>query len=265
MALCCNLVKLYSKVLWSYISDVYSFQNMRVSEIGITNDLIYRFLQYYRNYPGFCDVYINHSYDEKTRGADIDLLIFNSVGVGSRYYIQSKVMNFEGKFKDIKKWNPMNTPQFQKLINWSSNPGHAGTPLYLLYSGMTINSNLGNSNNGLSIIDANIIRNFRYNQFYKNTHPTTSSLTFNILYNLGIDPFHVLFCSDDDNLRKSKYSNEKSYSLGDIEIAPPYSRLMSDEVATEESQFSSDSKTKYSEFPFYKIIIKNSERILENS
>lgn len=259
MSNCCKMVELYSQKLWHYMSDVYSFQHMRVSEIGITNDLIYQFMKFYSHYPSQCDVYIDHSSDEKTRGADIDLLIFNSAGNGDRYFIQSKVMNWQGRYKDIRKWNHLGIPQFQKLINWANDPTHMGCPLYLLYNGNTINALLGNSQYGLSIIDANIIRNYRYDQYYHRVRRSISDLTFDILFRAGIHPFHILFCDDPINSQsRKKYERPTKYKLNEIEIEYPYIKV---DAATPEQKdqneiYFQESKLD-SEYPRYKVVIRN--------
>ncbi|MBL0049673.1 MAG: hypothetical protein IPP32_16440 [Bacteroidetes bacterium] len=126
--------------------------------------------------------------NESIRGADIDLFIEdNGTGRYHFFMLQAKIMNYEGKYKDIKNWSV--NAQFYKLLRASNSEG--AFPLYLLYNGGSVNSNLGNSQFGLSIVEATVIRNIRVSQRRNWRNPL---ITFNQLQAFNMKPFHVLFC-----------------------------------------------------------------------
>jgi hypothetical protein len=172
-------------------------------------------------------------------------------------------MNWQGRYKDIRKWNHLGIPQFQKLINWANDPMHIGCPLYLLYNGNTINARLANSQYGLSIIDANIIRNYRYNQYYRKIRRSISDLTFDILFKTGIQPFHILFCDDPINRQsRKKYERSIKYKLNEIEVQYPYIKVDAiKSEQTDQKEIDFQESTLYFEYPRYKIVIRNNPEL----
>ncbi len=261
MASCCLLISTHSQNLWRYVSRLYSYQGMRLSEIGVTNDLIFRIVDFYAGYPGTCDVYVNHARLEKHRGADIDLTIFDAAGKGARFCIQSKIMNSKGLFYDIKKWNTRGA-QYVKLINWAIS--QKAMPLYLLYCGTTPASTRGSADYGLSIIDANVISNYRRQQSVASQLPNTTGiprpaipdLSFDMLFPLGMDPFQVLFCPG----TPAKYIPDEFITLNDptLEIGLPYIKVIRSENERPVPLNESEVK-KYEAMPMYKIVIKNDQ------
>jgi len=172
------------------MSDVYRY-NLKVSELGITNHLIYDVVNFYAQTGIFCDVFCLDSKYENIRGADLDLFIKNRHGKFNYFMIQSKVMNFEGKYLGISGWGP--NAQYNKLIKAAHDGKLKAFPLYLLYNGDSINSTQGDSDFGLSIIEATRLSNFRLNQ-HKNKD--NRRLNFNMLYQ-DMNPYFILFCGFD--------------------------------------------------------------------
>lgn len=208
MTVICPYIEWYEEQIWEYLSRVFSFR-LKASELGITNDLIYRITEFYNGRPANCEVYsFNDNVFEATRGADIDLFIEdNGTGNYHFYMLQSKIMNFEGKYRGIKTWSPI--AQYIKLVRSALNEG--ALPLYLLYNGDTANSTNANANWGLSIIEASQVRNLRLAQRMWVQAPL---ITFNQLHQLNMRPFHVLFCDLPIGYNLPKTIDEKSIFKG---------------------------------------------------
>ena len=79
MTMYCNSIRQLSRDIWHYMSDVYRY-NLKVSELGITNHLIYDVVNFYAQTGIFCDVFCLDSKYENIRGADLDLFIKNRHG-----------------------------------------------------------------------------------------------------------------------------------------------------------------------------------------
>lgn len=188
MTAICLEINYYEEAVWRYLSNVFQYR-LKASELGFTDDLIYRITDFYGGRPENCEVYsFNDNVFEATRGADIDLFIEeNGTGYYHFYMLQAKMMNYEGKYKDIKRWTP--NAQYYKLINRARIEG--AFPLYLLYNGNTANSNIGNTHWGLSIVEATQVGGLRFGQRVLAQAPI---ITFNELHPLNMKPFHVLFC-----------------------------------------------------------------------
>jgi hypothetical protein len=206
MTLICNFIQLYETIVWNYLSDVFRY-SLKSSELGITNDLVYRIVSFYGRFqPQYCEVYIfNERIHENRRGADIDLFIEDN-GSGNFHFfmLQAKIMNYKGRYKDIRNWSPH--AQFNTLINSASTEG--AYPLYLLYNGKTGNSNIGNTNWGLSIVEASQIRNLRLSQ---STSTRIPRVTFNQLHSRGMNPFNVLFCNLPSKYKLSSIPGKNIY------------------------------------------------------
>lgn len=193
MTTICNFIQFYESIIWHYLTDVFSYK-LKGSELGITNDLIYRIVKFYNGRPLNCEVFaFNEKVNEKVRGADIDLFIeINNSGNYYHFMLQAKIMNYTGRYYDIENWSI--DSQYDRLI-YHANIEKA-FPLYLLYNGRTVNSNITNNNDlGLSIVNANEIRRIKIRQI---NLPITPRITFNQLINHGMRNFHVLFCDIPD-------------------------------------------------------------------
>lgn len=224
MTAICSHIKAYEKLIWNYLSDIFKY-NLKSSEIGITNDVIYRIVKFYGGRPNGCEVYAFNAFKEIVRGADIDLFIKSSNGMYTYYKLQAKLMNYRGKYIEISKWG--SNAQFHTLIN--SAGIESAYPLYLLYNGLTLNSRLGQSNKcGLTIIDARKIRDYRYDQHFLGKNPTVKILTYDILHTLVMKPFHVLFCEDEYGFPMPAVKRES-----DIFKAFPYKRIDTSEIGRE--------------------------------
>jgi hypothetical protein len=219
---------MYEKDIWHYLTHVFRFR-LKAAEIGITNDLIFRITSFYRRGPTSCEVYaFNDNINESKRGADIDLFIEDNIGSGSYHFfmLQAKIMDFNGKYKDIKRWSSYS--QFNKLIRSANIEG--AFPLYLFYNGSTPNSNVGNTNWGLSIVEANYIKIIRLSQ---RGMPRAPKITFNQIHP-NMRPFHVLFC----NL-PTGYELPKTIIGNDIYKGYPYIKRAesSDQNISDNSEF----------------------------
>ena len=196
----CDYIKDQEIKVWLYLSRVFSYQ-LRASELGFTNDLVFKIIDFYEHSYGKCEVLTKHSDDEVKRGADIELCIFNGVDFDC-FLIQSKIMKFNGIYTDIRKFDPQNRQdnQYQKLIRTAKDEDKF--PLYLLYNGDSINSCHGwhcaNSRYthsfklGYTIIGAKTIRKNRVKKFYQN--PARDSRIRNKDICCEMNPLHYLFC-----------------------------------------------------------------------
>src|SRR5690554_3066452 len=131
----CLITHCLSQRIWNYMSDVFSYK-LKVSEIGITNHLIFEITKNHTGFGSACEVYCYHAKNEKQRGADVDLFIQNTDGTYQHYMLQAKVMDFRGYYNDISKWNP--NAQFLTLIKKAKK--EKALALYLLYNGLTSKS-----------------------------------------------------------------------------------------------------------------------------
>lgn len=208
MSRICQTIIQYEHDVWAYLSDVFKY-DLKGSEIGITNDLVYRIIKFYSIYPGNCEVYIfNENINEKVRGADIDLFIQKgNSNFYSYFMLQAKLLNNNGKYPEIDKWSPK--AQYNTLI--AAAKKEKAVPLYLLYNGYSNNSNLGNNDYGLSIVNANIIKANRFNHQSKTR---SSKLSFNDVFS-SMKSFHELFCIPISN-------STEIQSYGDIYKSGPY-------------------------------------------
>jgi hypothetical protein len=184
----CPYIQDYEQDVWHYLSDVFKYR-LKASEIGFTNDLIYRIVSFYNGRLAGCEVYaFNDNVFEYRRGADVDLFIED--GHTGRYYffmLQAKMMDNSGRYRDISRWSPF--AQFNTLIRVARYEN--AFPLYLFYNGETLNSALGDSNYGLSIAEAQTIKQIRYEQRGAFRVPL---ITFDQVHARNMDPFSVLFC-----------------------------------------------------------------------
>lgn len=210
----CPHIKNLSKVIYDYCSRVFNYK-LPVSEIGITNHLIYDMMEFYSG-SSLLDCYSIHAKNEHLRGADIDLFLSDGNGKYIHFMLQAKVMNYRGRYMDISKWNPI--AQYRKLIKVANKEG--AIPLYLLYNGDALNATLCTSTLGLSILDANQISDFRKNQHRTSYTHGLSSLHFDCLHPLGIRPYSDLFCDNSDWILKATLKTED-----DIYIGFPYVKL----------------------------------------
>lgn len=210
----CPRITGLSNFIWHYLTEVFSY-SLPVAEIGLTNHLVFDMVNYYANKGSLCEAFAIHAPKESLRGADIDLFIENESGLFIHYMLQAKVMNYSGRFLDISKWSP--SAQFVKLKNTAYTEN--ATPLYLLYSGKSNKSTLGNSSHGASVIGAEAICNYRYGQKLSKSK-RVEKLHFDILYPLGLEPYQVLFCGESDKIKKAK---GKSFS--EIYTGYPYLRI----------------------------------------
>ncbi|HMQ70414.1 MAG TPA: hypothetical protein PKA90_15600 [Ignavibacteria bacterium] len=207
-------MQIYEQYIWYYLSDVFRY-GLKGSELGITNDLIYRIVSFYGGRSPSCEVYaFNENVHENIRGADIDLFIEDN-GSGNYYFymLQAKILNSRGRYLDIAPWSSRS--QYGLLIRNARIEN--ATPLYLLYNGYSDNSNLGSPLFGLSIINANIIRIIRVRQRVLITKP---KLTFNQLHPHNMNPFHILFCET-----PIPYRVQNTISGRDIYRGYPYIRI----------------------------------------
>lgn len=217
MTTICSFIQMYETGLWTYLSDVFSYR-LTSSELGITNDLIYKIVKFYNGRPRNCEVYaFSDKVYEYRRGADIDLFIEDN-GSGNYYFymLQAKTMDYRGRYLDIKPWS--RRAQYYKIIRNAKIEN--ALPLYLLYNGLTTNSNSGNSSFGLSIVPATSVKGFRLRQ---RPLPRIPSITFNDLHNLNMNPFHVLFCNPPE-----RYTLHGTISRNNIYSIYPYRRITQD-------------------------------------
>lgn len=213
MTACCSLIRQYERVVWNYLTSVFSF-GLKASEIGFTNDLIYRIVKFYGGRPLGCEVYaFNEDVKEHLRGADIDLFIEEN-GTGNYYHfmLQAKIISNNGRYNDIEPWSTR--AQFYKLIRAAHREG--ATPLYLFYNGNTRTSSLI-PGWGLSIVKAQDVKNFRLAQksLLRKPKPTGDDL-----YARSMKAFYVLFCDLPDDLKSRTTINGSNIYKGH-----PYFRI----------------------------------------
>ncbi len=205
----CNEIIRYENAVWNYLTDVFRFE-LKAAELGFTNDLVFRITKFYNGRPQSCEVYIfNDNVNENIRGADIDLFIEDgNTGLYYFYMLQAKIMNWQGRFRDIKRWS--RNAQYLTLLRAARI--ESAMPLYLFYNGKTLNSTLGRPEYGLSIIDAEEIRALRASQ---RSNPSAPMVTFNQLIPRGMLPFDSLFCYSDQppycDIQSNRIPYEKIY------------------------------------------------------
>ena len=244
---------MFSNFLWKYMSDVFRY-GLKISEIGVTNHLIFDITNFYQGFNKSCEVYSWHAPNEKVRGADIDLFIQNKNGTYQFYMLQAKIMTYRGNYMDIKKWSP--NAQFIKLINAANQ--ESALPLYLFYNGSTNNSYKGNQDFGISIVEAVKIRNYRLNQHKTKYINTKITLDFDTLFNLNMQPFHNLFCNGIKGV-----SLPSSIKEDDIYLGKPYHKISIINVEKDDlhdkdfENFENSGIIKDKNLAPYRIIIKN--------
>lgn len=211
----CPYIRYYERGTWNYLSRVFGY-NLKASELGFTNDLVFRITDFYNTLPNPCEVYIiNEGVNEAVRGADMDLLIEDgNTGGYDHFMLQAKMMDFNGRYYDIKRWS--RNAQFYKIIRNATLEG--AVPLYLFYNGLTPNSNLGDIHWGLSIINANEIRKIRLAQRHLLRAPL---ITFNQLHTLNLRKFNVLFCTIPEDFKKKSKPKKKDQ----IYTGYPYTKI----------------------------------------
>lgn len=214
----CPFIQSYESEVWDYLSRVFGHR-LKASELGFTNDLVFRIVDFYGGRPALCEVYAFHeNVHEATRGADIDLFIESDrPGWFHFYKLQAKMMNHKGRYLDIKRWGAYS--QMEILIN--SARRERAKALYLLYNGLTANSGAGGTTWGLSIVKATEVKRLRLAHRRAGRYPT---VTFNHLHPLDMQTFHVLFCNipDDYKLEHLTDGNSiyKGYPYVRIPVAP---------------------------------------------
>ena len=215
------------------MSKVFMY-NLKVSEIGLTNHLVFDITNFYASFPSKCEVYSLHAINEHIRGADIDLFIQNSSGSYQYYMIQAKVMDYRGYYNDIAKWNPKS--QFLKLIKGAKKEN--ALPLYLLYNGSTKNSLNGEGKYGTSVVAAGEINKFRTNQRKVGYIHGQNKLYFDLIYQY-MEPYQNLFCNglEGIDLPPNKKENE-------IYTGFPYRKIQKN---TDVNPLSEDGKNDYLE------------------
>ena len=245
----CPQITRLSQFLWHYMSDVFRY-GLSVSEIGITKHLIYDIISFYNHLGVGLEAYAKPARDEKQRGADIDLFIQNSLGNYHHYMLQSKVMDFDGRYQDIRNFSP--NAQFFRLIQAAQNEN--ALPLYLLYNGNTSNSSQGDLNFGASIIHASVIRDIRTNQIGLSTVPR---ITFNQLFQAGMEPYQVLFCKGSNVLPKPP---EKSKD--EIFTGYPYKQITP--IVAEQVDIVNDDSNydvnEYNQYARFRLIVKYTKK-----
>jgi len=201
--------------MWQYLSNVFSY-NLKGSELGITNDLIFKIVNFYGGRNSNCEVYaFNDQVYENKRGADIDLFIEdNKTGNYYFYMLQSKIMNHRGKYLEIKPWSPR--AQYYKLIRNAKIEN--ALPLYLFYNGQTSKIRLNISNFGLSIVNATYIRDIVNFQRIKKIN---QSINYDRLA-FCMSPLHILFCKP-----TSDFVSQGTINRNDIYLNYPYRNISS--------------------------------------
>lgn len=210
----CPFIHEYEIGVWHYLSRVFGYR-LKASELGFTNDLVFRIVDFYGGRPALCEVYaFNDNVREATRGADIDLFIESDTPGWYHFYkLQAKMMNHQGSYKKIEAWGPHS--QMEILI--SSARKERAKALYLLYNGHTPNSTMGATQWGLSIVKATEVKQLR---LAHSRAGINTSVKFNDLYPLGMQAFHVLFCNIPDDYKLEHLTDGNSIYKG-----YPYMRI----------------------------------------
>lgn len=185
----CSTIKYHEFCVWNYLSDVFRYQ-LKASELGFTNDLVFKITDYFGGRSSNCQVYAIHARKEVLRGADIDLFIFNGISY-DHYMIQAKILDHTGRYLDIGVYR--SGAQFMKLI--SAAAAESAFPLYLLFNGLTPNSAKGNAEYGCSIVEAETIKTYRQNQRRKLPSGPHPRIRFDDVQSELI-PLHHIFCRD---------------------------------------------------------------------
>lgn len=218
----CNYIQNYENNVWKYLSDVFSLK-LKASEIGFTNDLIFRIMSFYVNSQHKIEVYIKHGTNESKTGTDIDLFIqINYTNLFDSYKIQAKMINYFFRYKGLEK--NRNFSQIENLINHSNSEN--AIPYHLFYNGEPFNRRLiiPKNNYGISIVDSNIILQIRQNKLANQNKLSTE--TYNSLYQYK-KPLHTLFCPRLITVDKPKNDPIKKgvVKLEDIYVGKIYNKL----------------------------------------
>lgn len=195
MTTICSFIQGREHKVWDYLSRVFSL-NLKAAELGFTDDLVFRIVEFYSGTRAKCEVYIKHSKHESIRGADIDLFIFNGTSYDF-YMVQAKIMNSSGIYFDIRKFDPHNAKknQYVTLIKAANTEG--AFPLYLLFNGRASRSVCTSGcglNAGYSIIEARDILGNRLISWLTNLKKRNAPrIRFNEMC-CAMKPLHYLFC-----------------------------------------------------------------------
>jgi hypothetical protein len=250
MTLICNDIRNLSTGLWHYLTDVFRFQ-LRASEIGITNHLVYFITSFYSGRIPGIEVYTFNAKHEKLRGADIDLFIQLPNGLYRFYMLQAKVSGYNGKYLDIEQWTP--NAQYNTLLSRAKLEG--ASPYYLLYTGNTPLSNLSSSDYGLACIHANTIAKIKLS-YHKKTAGTKATIDLNTLRSYRLFPFHHLFCRTPSPFFHSK---RMEHDGSQIFTGFPYIQLGRDisNGKNDEQEVTLSDSEGLARYGTYRIIIKN--------
>lgn len=188
----CRRIDYLSQNTWHYISRVYDY-DLRISELGITNYLIFIIIDFYRNIMD--EVRVWHARNERVTGADILLIIEHPNNICKSHLIQAKKISKSGKYKGIKRWQ--DNQQYMNLINYAGNL--RAYPYFLLYNSEH-NCQLNDPTYGMAICRAEWIRDKRFMQFNLPGNGQTPMIQINnILNDNELFPFHYLFCNVQSN------------------------------------------------------------------
>jgi len=223
--------------IWNYISRVYQYSGMRVSEVGLTNHLVFDIVDFSSRNNDIVEVFAWHSEKESIQGADIDLFIEQPGGGFQFYMLQAKVMNQKGRYSGIARWNTY--AQYYKLIRAA---GHKNAiPLYLLYNGATERSQLGAVEYGMAIAHARSICDFRKRQYDDDDN---RKLFFDLLMQEALlKPFSDLFCQKG----APPFGTGPLLNLKEIHRGFPYRKVENSKRAERQQQQSEENEKELQE------------------
>lgn len=200
-----------------YATDVFRY-NLKVSEVGITNHLIYHITSHYGGTGQAYEAWALHSQHENTIGADIEIFVERSDGRYFHYLIQAKVMSSNGRYDHINHWSP--NSQIERLII-SARRKYAH-PLYLLYNGNTLHYNQLLPEHGMTLVSADLIKEFRQNQRINQPEGNLPRVTFSSFPENSHIPYFEIYCSDDRTSQPDFHG--KQYE-NVVDFTPPPSDL----------------------------------------
>ncbi len=219
----CDLTRMFSRRTYKYLSRVFK-NRLGMAEIGITDIFLFQIVDYCHNF-GLTNVrmYKTNWKQEAKYGNDIDLFVQRRDGKYNRYALQSKIMSFNGAYKDLKLKRAPN--QWDKLLDHESK--FNSKSFYLFYNGQPVIRPTGTvptrtdclgippiQELGLGIVETRIVKAVR------ETLPnTTGQVYMRHFFPDQMDSIRKLFCCECSGYNSNDL---KGYEFKEIYTGAPY-------------------------------------------
>lgn len=235
----CDHTRMFSRMTYKYLSDVFRYR-LGMAEIGITDIFLFQIVDYCHNF-GLTNVrmYKTNWKQEAKFGNDIDLFVQRSDGKFNRFALQSKVMSFNGAYKDLK----LARNQWDKLLDHESR--FNSKSFYLFYNGQPVIRPIKTvptredclgiphiQELGLGIVETTIVKAVR-----ENLPHTTGQIYMRHFFPEYMDSMRKLFCCDSGGYNSNDL---KGYESKNIYTGKPYKliKFSEEEIESEAEEIS---------------------------